>query len=1389
MKVLAAGASVLFLLGADVMAAAGVRQDVNLSGEWVYQKVSDLAVAPGGEWRPFTVPGYLSGTNYERAWFKRTFDADAGWKGQRIKLHFGGVKYNSVVMVNGQKVGGNLGGYEPFEMDITQAVKLSAANELLVGVHDWTGVFADFVRSEKTDLSGIKEWHELRSKPKNALLSPIGGLFSLYGIWEPVTLQVRPPVHVGSAFVKTSVRKKRIEADVTVVNDEARRTSDATAPREVVVKAQVFDPKENKAVLDLPESRLTVKAGESQTVTLGQDWPDPKLWSHLSPHLYELRVEAVAHDAARRTSDATSFRFGFREFWCDKDEFYLNGVKINLLAASTWPQHKIVERDHIEETYRAVKEAHCVAIRLHTQPWQRIYYDVADELGLLVVVEGAVWCDQNYRFTDPQWWENYATHLRRTVANLQNHPSVIIWSLENEILHCAPGGKESPATDGLAEMGRLVKRLDPTRPIMYEADLDPRGVADVVGVHYPEPEYPRVTQYPNVCYWMDDEIKMKRPLVDDPRERWKWDRKKPVYIGEFLGVPARDPSPSTVFFGDEAYDSFAKYHTLAKAASWRMQNEAYRWYGVNGICPWTMFEGPGGVLAREKNPLWAAVRDSFHPNAVFVKEYDTRFYAGDEVARTLTAYNDTFSDGAFTLTWSLTCQGKTVAEGKAPLKLGSAERKTTTVKFTMPAADQPTEAAFKAALLREGGEVCFEQTRTYQVFPKVRLSIPTGCRLALYDVDGMTEKLLSAEGISFEKAASLAEIPRDANVLIIGEQTLKATAAPEGGIVVGRPNPDRDRLMAFVRGGGRALVLAQTTYPSELLPTQLSDHASTMTFAQMPNHPILKDISADDLKFWRGDHMVSQHEALRPSSGGCRPVIVSGSAAGLSHCALLELPRGEGTFVLCQLRLAEKLDTEPVAKRILQNILHHLAAFTPDTRPTWVASDSEDFLRLLAAMRLRFTNVTGKLGQTELPATGLLILSGNMEDIAAHQKKVAAFLEAGGRALFHGLTPQQMKDLSELFPQDVSLHAHRGRVAAINWADPMTAGWTRESLYWLGKHEGPGHARTPLAEGVAEYALVSGKSGPPVARLQATDMSLEGHLVHKQEDHVAMSTVGSVSKEIEIAEDGRYGIVVTARGTPMDNGWPMMEIAVDAETVNLVSVPSRDWITVSAPCDLRKGGRTLKVSFINDASRPGEDRNMYVKQVDIVRMPPGAEGYVPLTKPAFAARFDRGKGCAVLDEITWSTESRNAQKALQYGQGLLTALGAEFEDAWGDAIGPAALVEDKKMAHFTRAAHQVTLASAGYVTAKATFATGGRYTFELLARGTPLDNIYPIVEVQIDGAPVGAIELKSDGWRPYTLEVDAPAGDREIKLVFTNDQWRPPEDRNLYIQKLLIYKR
>ena len=296
------------------MAAPAPRQEVSLNGDWESRRVEELTAPPaGGTWTPCRVPGYLRGHDYERAWLRRSFAVPEAMKGQRIKLHFGGVKYNCRVLVNGKPIGGCFGGYQPFEVDVTDAIHFGKPNELAVGCHDWTGIFTP---GERVNFQR-DGWARVRGIPHDRVLAPIGGLYGLYGIWDDVTLRSHPAVHVKDLFIKTSVRRGELSVEFTLKHD----SRDAV---QVTLRAAV--EQKGRDVLQLMPSTVDIPAGKTAKITISQRWPKPHLWSHVDPHLYHLRTELSSGDVLRT-------RFGFREFWVEGHRFYLNGVPVNPLYA------------------------------------------------------------------------------------------------------------------------------------------------------------------------------------------------------------------------------------------------------------------------------------------------------------------------------------------------------------------------------------------------------------------------------------------------------------------------------------------------------------------------------------------------------------------------------------------------------------------------------------------------------------------------------------------------------------------------------------------------------------------------------------------------------------------------------------------------------------------------------------------------------------------------------------------------------------------------------------------------------------------------------------------------------------------------------------------------
>jgi hypothetical protein len=371
-----------------------------------------------------------------------------------------------------------------------------------------------------------------------------------------------------------------------------------------------------------------------------------------------------------------------------------------------------------------------------------------------MIVEGAVWNDDDtYRIYDPVFWQNYARHLQAMVNRDKNRPSVVMWSLENEFF----GGRlndASPAKKDLVRMGRLVKECDPTRPIFFESDGDPGGVADVIGIHYPH-EYPDFTCWPNEAYWLEKPASIPHMFLNGAKE-FVWKKDKPIYVGEFLWIPSRDPSWHTVFFGDEAYKDYHRYRNLAKAEAWKMQILGYRHLEVGGISPWTVIEG--GPLD-ETNPLFKAHQKAYQDIAAYPLEYDSRFYFGDRVKRRLAVFNNILEPSTLDVKWTLrrSNSGRIFDQGEKRVRLDAGEHQTVALELRIPNEKEMGIPIGDGSLdwrvrIERDGQSVFDEVHRYRAafrHPVFSNSGPERSPIHLYDPSGATNRAFESVGIPF----------------------------------------------------------------------------------------------------------------------------------------------------------------------------------------------------------------------------------------------------------------------------------------------------------------------------------------------------------------------------------------------------------------------------------------------------------------------------------------------------------------------------------------------------------------------------------------------------------------------------------------------------------------
>jgi len=436
----------------------------------------------GGDFR--TYPSYPAAwENSKMGWLRKKFTVAAGWKGRRILLHFDALAGDALILVNGKEAGRHFGIFLPFDVDITGLLLPGKENELCIGVRK-ASLFDKRGNYGRRTYQGGSFWGQ-----------------HIAGIWQDVTLVALPPVHSSDVFIKPSFSSDQLAAEVTLRNDgdqPVRISLDAKAyrwlPQTDRSLAGIASPGpglSTEAAFSLPVQQVSIPAhSEAKVILSAAVRGRLKPWSPANPELYGLVVSTQMNG---KTIDQKYTRFGWREVSLQGGKVLLNGKPL-LLKGDSWhflgiPQ---MTRRYATAWFKAVKDAHLNAVRLHAQPYPPFYLDVADEMGIMILDETAIWAsDGGPKLDDPNFWLDTKDHLSGLILRDRNHPSIFGWSVSNEVLPIVtnvfrnPPGMKDTLIKYYGIWAELCRRLDPTRSwISADGEDDGQGRFPAYVVHY-----------------------------------------------------------------------------------------------------------------------------------------------------------------------------------------------------------------------------------------------------------------------------------------------------------------------------------------------------------------------------------------------------------------------------------------------------------------------------------------------------------------------------------------------------------------------------------------------------------------------------------------------------------------------------------------------------------------------------------------------------------------------------------------------------------------------------------------------------------------------------------------------------------------------------------------
>ena len=370
------------------------------------------------------------------AFYRKSFEVPSTWEGKIVRLQFDAVNYLTEVWINDEVVGFHEGGFTPFEFRVDEMIKTGQTNSLTLRV------VGPLILSDK-EIDGVKKMETPQWR---------GGING--GIWQPVRLVVTGSSYVLDVFLQTNFQESNVTFHVEVDHTGIEMV-DAQIELNIIGDRNQ-QPAANKTINWQLHPGLNKKSWTLQI-------PDAQRWSPQSPHLYKAMVKVLHTD---HISDQWQERFGMRDLTIKNKDFYLNGERIFIKATffeGLYP-NGIAYPDSKEMIRREIQLAKDAGFNM-IRPWRRppapIWLDLADEMGVLVVGSPALEC-MTLPLSTPYLPTRVENEVRQAILRDRNRACIVQWELFNEL--------HRPVLKQLMRpMAMLARQLDPTRLILDES--------------------------------------------------------------------------------------------------------------------------------------------------------------------------------------------------------------------------------------------------------------------------------------------------------------------------------------------------------------------------------------------------------------------------------------------------------------------------------------------------------------------------------------------------------------------------------------------------------------------------------------------------------------------------------------------------------------------------------------------------------------------------------------------------------------------------------------------------------------------------------------------------------------------------------------------------------
>lgn len=879
------------------------------------------------------------------AWYRQWVDLPAGIEGKKIVLDFDAVSKVAEVYINGKLSASHVGMFGNFQAD---GSKLFKPGKNLIVVK----VTRDFVKNI-ADADKIVDV-AVTVPVTNSMLKDIAHGFyceNPAGIWQPVKLIISDPLKIEDVFIKPVLDGAAFDFTIANKGDKKGKFN---------VNVRIAEKKSGKLLYDgTLLKNQTLQSCEEKLLTASVGGLKPKLWSPQSPDLYNFTFTLTA---GKKEIDSKNIVSGFRTFEVKDGFFYLNGHRYWLRGGNHTPYALVAnDRQAADKFFQIMKDGNLEVTRTHTCPYNEVWMDAADENGIGVSYEGTwPWLMIHESMPDRKLIDMWAEEWKGMLKKYRNHPSLLIWTVNNEMKFYDNDkdlGRAKKKSIIISDVVKDMRRIDPTRPICFDSNYQARGKEKKYGKEFwdtiDDGDIDDVHSYIN---WYNHTI-FKQFKGELQRDFKMPDR--PLISQEMAtGYPNNETGHPTRFYtlthhnpqswvGEQAY-AFGNPEYFLQAQSFITGELAEALRRSNdkgsGTIHFALLTWFRSVYDKENitpHPVYYRMKRALQPVLVSAELWGRHFYAGEKLPVRFYVVNDREDGKALepsSLSWSIEdINGNALVNGVASVPV--VEHYTRhwfapeiTLPTTLPADKSKLRLVLK---LEVDGNKVSENEYELLVANRNWAKMPVNGGKDIVLVDALSMRpVLESLNIPCRTANTVAEALKQKADLLVFAGLKHATIE------------ERKAIRDYMAKGGKVLFLhgheAVKQIFSDYITGWIAPTEGDIANMEVPESSVFDGIDWMDLRYFNDNqrqvptvcnaaYQVTRDEHILPLANHIKiHGYVNGDMKQRSEYVktikgfpLLQVNEGEGKAVVSGM-LLNKASTDPVAGRLLTNIVNHL---------------------------------------------------------------------------------------------------------------------------------------------------------------------------------------------------------------------------------------------------------------------------------------------------------------------------------------------------------------------------------------------------------------------------------------------------------------------------------